>query len=130
LSTTLVKDYSGARIPATQWLRNPAATLQTLVADGFELATPSSRLDVPSVETTLKYEGYLKRQESDIRRSARYEHKCIPREFEYGLVPGLSSEMVQRLRQVQPATIGQATRIPGITPAAITVLATYVSRAN
>jgi tRNA uridine 5-carboxymethylaminomethyl modification enzyme len=130
LSTTLVKDSSGGRIPAAQWLRTPSAKLQSLVDEGFELETPLSRLDVPSVETTLKYEGYLKRQESDIRRCARDEHRRIPREFEYSGVPGLSSEMVQRLKQIQPETIGQATRIPGITPAAITVLATYVSRAN
>jgi len=130
LSTTLVKDSSGGRIPAAQWLRTPSAKLQSLVDEGFELETPLSRLDGPSVETTLKYEGYLKRQEADIRRCARDEHRRIPREFEYSGVPGLSSEMVQRLKQIQPETIGQATRIPGITPAAITVLATYVSRAN
>jgi tRNA uridine 5-carboxymethylaminomethyl modification enzyme len=123
-----VKDAAGARVPAEQWLRQPSSRLETLVGEGFELERPESRLDIPSVETTLKYQGYLKRQESDIRRRLQDEHRRIPREFRYSSVPGLSSEVVQRLDQVRPETIGQAMRVPGITPAAITVLSTYVSR--
>ena len=95
---------------------------------GFGLEQPQSRLDVPSVETAVKYEGYLKRQESDIKRRSRDEHRRIPQEFPYGSIPGLSSEVIQRLTQVKPETIGQATRIPGVTPAAAAVLSTYVSR--
>jgi tRNA uridine 5-carboxymethylaminomethyl modification enzyme len=121
-------DSGGARIPAEQWLRQPASKLELLVRDGLQLHQPLSRLDIPSVETTLKYEGYLKRQESDIQRRSRDEHRRIPREFPYATVPGLSSEVVQRLNQVRPETIGQAMRVPGVTPAAITVLSTYVSR--
>jgi tRNA uridine 5-carboxymethylaminomethyl modification enzyme len=98
------------------------------VEDGFDVEQPLSRLDIPSVETSVKYEGYLKRQESDIRRRGRDESRRIPRAFHYAAVPGLSNEVVQRLTQVHPETIGQAMRIPGMTPAAIAVLATYVSR--
>jgi tRNA uridine 5-carboxymethylaminomethyl modification enzyme len=100
------------------------------VSTGFALETPVSRLDIPSVETTLKYQGYLKRQESEINRRSRDENRRIPAQFCYAGVPGLSSEVVQRLTQVQPETIGQAMRVPGITPAAIAVLSTYVSRAR
>jgi tRNA uridine 5-carboxymethylaminomethyl modification enzyme len=125
-----VNDSSGTRIPAAQWLRQPASRVAALVRDGLELEQPLSRLDIPSVETTLKYEGYLKRQTSDIQRRSRDEHRRIPRSFRYGAVPGLSSEVVQRLDQVKPETIGQAMRVPGITPAAITVLSTYVSRSE
>ena len=124
-----VKEASGARIPAGQWLRQPCSRLESLAGEGFELEQPLSRLDIPSVETALKYEGYLKRQESDVRRQSRDEHRRIPREFSYTAVPGLSSEVVQRLSQVRPETIGQAMRVPGVTPAAIAVLSTYVSRA-
>ena len=124
-----VREAAGGRIPAAQWLRQPASRLSALAADGFELEQPMSRLDIPSVETTVKYEGYLRRQESDIRRQSRDEHRRIPREFRYAAVPGLSTEVVQRLNQVQPETIGQAMRVPGVTPAAIAVLSTYVSRA-
>ncbi len=123
-----MKDSNGARVPAEQWLRQPASTIGTLVREGFVLEQPLSRLDIPSVETTLKYEGYLKRQESDIQRRSRDEHRRIPREFRYAAVPGLSTEVVQRLDQVRPETIGQAMRVPGVTPAAIAVLSTYVSR--
>jgi tRNA uridine 5-carboxymethylaminomethyl modification enzyme len=125
-----VRDESGARVPAEQWLRQPSSSLAKLAEQGFALAEPLSRLDIPSVETTLKYDGYLKRQESDIRRRSREEHRRIPQHFQYSTVPGLSSEAVHRLNQVKPETIGQATRIPGLTPAAIAVLSTYVSRAD
>jgi tRNA uridine 5-carboxymethylaminomethyl modification enzyme len=128
LKTAKVKDANGATVAADQWLRQPASKVETLVRDGLVLQQPVSRLDIPSVETTLKYEGYLKRQESDIQRRSRDEHRRIPREFRYAGVPGLSSEVVQRLDQVRPETIGQAMRVPGVTPAAITVLSTYVSR--
>jgi tRNA uridine 5-carboxymethylaminomethyl modification enzyme len=124
-----VKDAHGASIPVDQWLRQPSSRLATLASEGFELEQPLSRLDIPSVETTVKYEGYLKRQESDIHRQSRHEQRRIPREFRYAAVPGLSSEVIQRLGQVRPETIGQAMRVPGVTPAAIAVLSTYVSRA-
>jgi tRNA uridine 5-carboxymethylaminomethyl modification enzyme len=111
-------------------LRQPNTTLGDLIAQGLQLEQPVSRMDVPSVETTLRYEGYLKRQESVIRRRAREENRRIPRQFRYSGVPGLSTEVVQRLSQVQPETLGQAMRVPGVTPAAIAVLSTYVSRAQ
>jgi tRNA uridine 5-carboxymethylaminomethyl modification enzyme len=123
-----VKEAAGARVPADQWLRKPTSRLESLVGDGLELVQPVSRLDIPSVETMLKYQGYLKRQESDVQRRSRDEHRRIPREFRYAAVPGLSAEIIQRLDQVRPETIGQAMRVPGVTPAAITVLSTYVSR--
>jgi tRNA uridine 5-carboxymethylaminomethyl modification enzyme len=117
-----------ARISVEQWLRQPSSRLQSLSDGGLGLEQPQSRLDIPSVETAVKYEGYLRRQESDIKRRSRDEHRRIPREFPYGSIPGLSSEVIQRLTQVKPETIGQATRIPGVTPAAVAVLSTYVSR--
>jgi tRNA uridine 5-carboxymethylaminomethyl modification enzyme len=129
LSTAVVREASGAVIPAVQWLRQPMTKLSELVKDGrFELAAPESRLDGPSVQTTLKYVGYLRRQEGEVTRRAREEHCRIPGEFSYSGVPGLSAEIVQRLSQIRPETLGQAMRIPGVTPAAIAVLSTYVSR--
>jgi tRNA uridine 5-carboxymethylaminomethyl modification enzyme len=123
-----IKELGGARISAAQWLLRPSARMADLANDGFELVKPVSRLDMPSVETTLKYEGYLKRQASDIQRRSRDEYRRIPQAFPYGSVPGLSTEVVQRLSHIRPATIGQAMRVPGVTPAAIAVLSTYVSR--
>jgi tRNA uridine 5-carboxymethylaminomethyl modification enzyme len=111
-----------------QALKQPGVRVESLQASGFTLSEPVGRLDVSTLETTVKYEGYLKRQELEISRRARSEHKVIPPEFPYDSVPGLSTEVVQRLRQIRPVTIGQATRIPGVTPAAIAVLTTYVAR--
>ncbi|HET9469394.1 MAG TPA: tRNA uridine-5-carboxymethylaminomethyl(34) synthesis enzyme MnmG [Vicinamibacterales bacterium] len=128
IRTTMVREQSGGSVSAEQWLRQPASRLARLAADGFELERPVSRLDIPSVETTVKYQGYLKRQESDIRRQSRDEQRRIPHEFRYAAVPGLSAEVVHRLTQVRPETIGQAARVPGVTPAAVAVLSTYVSR--
>ena len=74
--------------------------------------------DVASAETTVKYAGYLRRQESEIARSRKDELRRIPLDFPFDRVPGLSREVVQRLSQVRPDTLGQALRIPGVTPAA------------
>jgi tRNA uridine 5-carboxymethylaminomethyl modification enzyme len=129
LHTTMVRDSSGVPLPAARWLRQPAASLAALSNSAWlSLEAPLSRLDGPSVETTLKYAGYLRRQQSEVSRRAREEHRRIPQEFEFRSVPGLSAEVLQRLTQVRPETLGQAMRIPGVTPAAIAVLSTYISR--
>jgi tRNA uridine 5-carboxymethylaminomethyl modification enzyme len=129
LERTIVRDESGASLPAAKWLRQPGTNLATLIESGEVcLASPRSRVDDASVETTLKYEGYLRRQEAEVAKQSREEHRRIPQAFEYRSVPGLSTEVVQRLSQIRPETLGQAKRVPGVTPAAIAVLSTYVSR--
>jgi tRNA uridine 5-carboxymethylaminomethyl modification enzyme len=85
-------------------------------------------VDIASAETTVKYAGYLRRQESEIERGRRDERRRIPRDFPFDRVPGLSREVVQRLNQVRPDTLGQALRIPGMTPAAVAVLGAFVGR--
>jgi tRNA uridine 5-carboxymethylaminomethyl modification enzyme len=82
-----------------------------------------------SVETDLKYEGYLKRQRLEIERMRRYERRGIPDGFTYTDLPGLSREMVQRLEETRPVTLGQAQRIPGVTAAAVGILARHLERA-
>ena len=74
------------------------------------------------VEIGVKYSGYLVRQHEDIERSRRNEESRIPEDFEYAGIPGLSAELQAKLGQVRPETIGQAQRIPGMTPAAISLL--------
>ncbi len=83
---------------------------------------------VISLETAVKYEGYLKQEASRAERLQRSERRRIPRGFPFGRVPGLSAEVVHRLRQIAPETLGQASRIPGVTPAAVAVLNAYLSR--
>ena len=93
------------------------------------LIDPSSAaVDLASVETAVKYAGYLRRQESEIERARRDERRRIPPDFPFDRVPGLSREIVQRLSQIRPDTLGHALRVPGVTPAAVAVLAAFVGR--
>ena len=85
-------------------------------------------VDIASAETTVKYAGYLRRQESEIEHGRRDERRRIPKDFPFDRVPGLSREVVQRLTQVRPDTLAQALRIPGVTPAAVAVLGAFVGR--
>ncbi|HJZ77223.1 MAG TPA: tRNA uridine-5-carboxymethylaminomethyl(34) synthesis enzyme MnmG [Vicinamibacterales bacterium] len=132
LDETIVKSPAGDSIPASHLLRQPETRLADLIAAGqlpqFALDRLQPSLDVASAETAVKYAGYLKRQESEIERARRDERRRIPRDFPFERVPGLSREVVHRLRQVQPDTLGQALRIPGVTPAAVAVLGAYVGR--
>ena len=82
------------------------------------------------VEIGVKYAGYLDRQREEIERQQRHEHTAIPAGFDYTGVRGLSAEVTQKLERVQPATIGQAQRIPGMTPAAISLLLVHLERAR
>ncbi|MBU2647048.1 tRNA uridine-5-carboxymethylaminomethyl(34) synthesis enzyme MnmG, partial [bacterium] len=75
-----------------------------------------------TVETEVKYEGYISRQEMQIQKYLKIESIQIPETFDYGAVSGLSIEVVQKLKRNRPQTLGQASKISGITPAAITVL--------
>jgi tRNA uridine 5-carboxymethylaminomethyl modification enzyme len=131
LETSLVRTESGDRIPASQRLRQPEVRLKELLERGevsLDVDSAAQALDLASAETTIKYVGYLRRQEAEIERARRDERRRIPGNFPFDRVPGLSKEIVQRLRQVQPDTLGQALRIPGVTPAAVAVLSAYVGR--
>jgi tRNA uridine 5-carboxymethylaminomethyl modification enzyme len=70
----------------------------------------------------------LKRQQSEIDRARKYDRRGIPEDFRYEGLPGLSREMVQRLAEIRPSTLGQAQRIPGVTAAAVAILARHIDR--
>ena len=120
----------GETVSVDQALSRPLVTAAALAAQGFAVETDptSEHLDVSTLEAELKYRGYLKRDESQRARTRQQEGRAIPPEFEYCGVPGLSREVVERLSSVRPATIGQAGRVPGITPAAVAILASRVAR--
>ena len=80
------------------------------------------------VEVQTKYAGYLERQREEIERQRRHEHTAIPGSFDYDKVRGLSAEVLLKLKRTQPATIGQAARISGVTPAAISLLLVHLKR--
>jgi len=131
LRETMVRVESGDRVTATQALKRPEVRLHTMVERGdvaLEINDGAAELDLISLETTAKYEGYLVRQEQAVLRARRDEGRRIPTGFPYARVPGLSTEMVQRLEEVRPETLGQALRIPGVTPAAVAVVGAYVGR--
>jgi tRNA uridine 5-carboxymethylaminomethyl modification enzyme len=93
------------------------------VGDGL-----AADLDLLTLTTDLRFEGYIRRQEASIERRQSLEMKVIPAWFTYEGVPGLSNEMVQRLGETRPETIGQASRIPGVTPAAVALIAARIDR--
>ena len=80
------------------------------------------------VEIQAKYQGYVARQREEIERHERYETMALPRDLDYGEVRGLSIEVRQKLNQHRPETIGQASRVSGITPAAISLLLVHLKR--
>ena len=82
--------------------------------------------EITTVVTDFKYEGYLIAQENMANRLAKAGGKTIPANLEYSRIPGLSHEMVERLNRVRPQTLGQAMRIPGLTPAALSLLTIHV----
>jgi tRNA uridine 5-carboxymethylaminomethyl modification enzyme len=123
----------GDPVRADQLLRQPASRLEELCEAQvicLETSPSSSRIDLASVETAVKYEGYLRRQQREVSRAKREEGRAIPESFQFARVPGLSNEVVHRLSQVRPATLGQALRVPGITPAAVAVISAYLSRGS
>jgi len=130
LDREFVRDKSGRRVTARERLKQPEARLEGLIRSGlpFETTDASRDLDVVSVETVIKYAGYLRQESTRVERLKRDERRRIPAAFPFSRVPGLSAEVVQRLTQVKPETLGQASRIPGMTPAAIAVLGVFLNR--
>ena len=123
--TGTMTDADGRRAPVANVLRRPETTLAELTASGalaLDLAPGEEATDCWSVETACKYSGYLEREYAAIERSRRQESRRIPRSFRYEGMPGLSAEIVERLSAVRPETLGQAARVPGVTPAAVALI--------
>jgi tRNA uridine 5-carboxymethylaminomethyl modification enzyme len=80
------------------------------------------------VEIQAKYAGYIVRQQSEIDRSLRYDHLRLPENLDYKGIPGLSNEVSEKLKTHRPETLGQASRLPGITPASISLLLVYLKK--
>ena len=118
---------SGQKLPADQALRRTDVTLSA-VRDVIDFAPGTTALDLASLETEFKYAGYLRRQEAQVARARKNEGLAIPDTFEYAGIAGLSREVVERLSEVRPATIGQASRVPGVTPAAVAIVAARLGR--
>jgi tRNA uridine 5-carboxymethylaminomethyl modification enzyme len=123
LGKAIERDYS-----LYELLRRPDVSyhgLMTLPGVGEAVSDP---LVAEQVEIQAKYHGYIERQKDEVARNARYEEIRLPQNLDYRTVRGLSSEVQQKLNQFKPETAGQAARISGITPAAISLLLVHVKR--
>jgi tRNA uridine 5-carboxymethylaminomethyl modification enzyme len=110
------------------WLRRPEAKIEAL--SGWlreKLGEDLVHGVATTVETEAKYAGYIVQQERQIARMSDSEGRRIPSDFGFGGIPGLSTEVRQKLERVRPETLGQAARIPGVTPAAVAILDIYLS---
>ena len=97
------------------------------------LAFYEGSADIPEqvaeqVEIQAKYAGYITRQQNEIDKALRYDHLRLPPTLDYASVPGLSNEVSQKLKAQRPETLGQASRIPGMTPAAISLLLVHLKK--
>ncbi|MBU2897588.1 tRNA uridine-5-carboxymethylaminomethyl(34) synthesis enzyme MnmG [Vibrio hepatarius] len=123
LKTPMIREASGEDL-----LRRPEMTYQKLT----QLEEFSPSLDdaqaSEQVETQVKYEGYIKRQQDEIEKSLRHEHTLLPTDLDYASVKGLSNEVVVKLNDSRPESIGMASRISGITPAAISILLVHLKK--
>jgi tRNA uridine 5-carboxymethylaminomethyl modification enzyme len=131
LSETVVSASDGARVTARDALRRPGVRLDSFLRSGeiqLEMGDDAWALDLMSLENDVKYEGYLRQERSRAERARRSEGRPIPEDFDYSAVPGLSREVTQRFTAIRPETVGQASRIPGATPAAVTVLCSYLDK--
>jgi len=108
-------------------LRRPEVDVQRLLSflEGGEAITEQVG---EQVEIQAKYAGYIVRQQTEIDKALRYDHLRLPDALDYTGVPGLSNEVSQKLKAQRPETLGQASRIPGMTPAAISLLLVYLKK--
>ncbi|MGH8497233.1 MAG: tRNA uridine-5-carboxymethylaminomethyl(34) synthesis enzyme MnmG [Methylococcales bacterium] len=123
LKSPLAKDTN-----LLELLRRPEIRIGHLVGT---LLQPSDEVDdqvAEQVEIQIKYAGYIERQQNEINRNLRYENLKIPVELDYSNVVGLSSEVTEKLKAVIPETLGQAARISGVTPAAVSLLLVHLKR--
>jgi tRNA uridine 5-carboxymethylaminomethyl modification enzyme len=115
---------------ARDLLRRPGVGYRELVAlDGFGPGVADAAV-AEQVEVAIKYSGYLERQQEEIERNRRHDDAPIPPAFDFDAVRGLSAEVLGKLKHVRPQTVGEARRISGITPAAVSLLLVHLKRAG
>lgn len=114
------------KVAALELLRRPEVTYASLVQDG--MAPAAAPAIAEQIEIDVKYAGYIDRQSAEVARSARHEQSRIPEHFDYAVVTGLSNEVRAKLAEHRPETLGQAGRIPGVTPAAVSLLLIHLRK--
>jgi tRNA uridine 5-carboxymethylaminomethyl modification enzyme len=109
-----------------QLLRQPGVRYKSIISTNIPLSDDV----IQQVEIVCKYAGYIARQENEIARAKNLEDKQIPPQFDYGTVPSLRTEARQKLIRIRPATLGQASRISGVSPADIGILSVWLKRGS
>jgi tRNA uridine 5-carboxymethylaminomethyl modification enzyme len=109
-------------------LRRPEVGVDQLALISSGLAAETDVQVREQVDIQAKYAGYIERQQSEIERTRRYDDRRLPEQMDYENVVGLSNEVREKLRQQRPETVGQAARIPGVTPAAISLLLVHLKK--
>jgi tRNA uridine 5-carboxymethylaminomethyl modification enzyme len=145
-SAATINDWSSAiGQPLAQLLKRPEITIELMVpvlrnidpeffanqandgrATGNDALPSATRNELKSVETEIKYAGYLQQQQRAIERLKKAEQRNIPDWFDYRSVSGLSREMQEKLLKIRPRTLSHASRIPGVTPAAVSLVNVYI----
>ena len=115
-------------VRALELLRRPAVNHAALISLDVVGSAGVAPEVAEQVEIQARYAGYIARQQEEVARSRRQEETRLPESFDYGQVSGLSNEVRQKLAQVRPGTLGQAARIPGVTPAAISLLLVHLKK--
>jgi tRNA uridine 5-carboxymethylaminomethyl modification enzyme len=120
----------GVRIAAADALARPLVRLEDVERQVEAIETDARRphVDRATLEAELKYRGYLKQQDAELARARLYGARAIPTDLDYRSIAGLTREAIERLNAVRPVTVAQAARIPGITPAAVALIAARTAR--
>ena len=116
-------------VRAEELLKRPAVRLAQII-QCCKIEQPESREWVVSIEADIKYSGFVANQETDIERAKKINEKTIPNDIDYREIKGLLSESRQKMQKQRPSTLGQASRISGVTPADISVLALYILKSE
>lgn len=109
-------------------LRRPEINLNNLLHTAQLEPIAKNIQAIQQVEIQVKYEGYINHQKEDIEKRLKNENTYLPLNFDYNNIPGLSKEVIMKLNDFKPETIGKASRISGITPAAISILLVHLKR--
>jgi tRNA uridine 5-carboxymethylaminomethyl modification enzyme len=121
-------DYDGvARVAAGAGI-DAAAHARAALTDA--LGVDQAKAVIEQVEVAVKYAGYIEKQQDEVQRVARYEQLALPPDLDYGAIRALSYEVRQKLNQHRPQTLGQASRVPGVTPAALSLLLVHLKKGS
>jgi len=120
-----VKDRNGDTLTLREYLKKPEIKIQNMLEYG-KFSGSLSDEEMRAIESEIKYEGYLKRQRKEVSRLKRTDRMKIPKDLDLEKVPGLTKEAREKLEKYRPETIGQARRIPGLTPAALFNIGVFI----